>query len=68
MSQIDIPLIEKTDRNGDKYYVGGLDLAVSVRLDEVSLFVFHPEADGPNGEPGEGPKLVVRKRRPRLNG
>ncbi len=63
-SQIEIPLTEKTDRNGDTYYVGGLDLDVSVNLGRVSLFIFHGEEEDPDGPRGEGPKLLIRKKRP----
>ena len=63
-SQIEISLTEKTDRNGDCYYVGGLDLDVSVNLGKVSIFIFHGDEEDSQGNSTEGPKLVIRKRRP----
>ena len=62
-NQIQIDLVEKTDRNGDSYYVGGLDVPLTVQLDQISFFVFHPS------ESEDRPKatLMLRKTRPFTN-
>lgn len=56
--QIQMRLTEKTDREGDSYYVGSLDMPITVRLDEVSFFVFHPTEGQTHAT------LMMRKSRP----
>ena len=63
MGQIEIPLLEKTDRDGNEYYVGSLDMPVLVDMGKVSLFVFHGTEDGE-----ECPKVVFRTKRPPRRG
>ena len=50
-------MIEKTDRHGDSYYVGGLNVPITVDLSKVSFFVFHPSDDN-----GSRPKLMIRRK------
>jgi len=53
-NQITIDLITKEDRDGKKYYLCFPDLPVSLRLDEVAIFVFTAE---------DGQEQLVFKRR-----
>jgi hypothetical protein len=57
LNQIEIELTEKTDKNGDSYYVGGSNIPL-ILDNQVSIFIFHPDE-----ETGENPKLVIRKNR-----
>jgi len=55
--QIEMKMMEKTDRNGDNYLIGSVDFPASVKLNEVTFLVYYPEEGSENGT------LVVRKRK-----
>lgn len=55
--QIELKMVEKTDRNGDSYLIGSADFPASIKLNEVTFLVYYPE------EGSENAKLVVRRRK-----
>jgi hypothetical protein len=63
MTQFEIRLTPRTDKNGDEYLIGGTDLPALVDLRDTTFVVFYPK-DDTELRPGERPRatLVVRKR------
>jgi len=59
MSQFEIKLLAKTDKNNDEYYIGSTDMPVSVDLSKVTIVVFHP------AEGEDRATLILRTKRPR---
>jgi len=59
MSQIEVKLVSKDDKNGDEYYIGSTDMPAHVDLSKVTFVVFHP------AEGEERATLIMKARRPR---
>lgn len=63
MTQFEIKLTPRTDKNGDEFLIGGADLPALVDLRDATFVVFYPK-DENDLKPGERPRatLVIRKR------
>ncbi len=65
-STFNLPLIERTDSNGNSYYIGSVnfDFPMMVDLSKIDFLVFHPE-DSPEDENCEDNRryatLVIRR-------
>lgn len=44
-TQLTIPLTSKSDKNGDEYFIGSVDLAAAVDLSKVTFLFFPPAKD-----------------------
>ena len=60
MSQIEVRLVTKEDKNGDEFYIGSTDMPALVDLSKVTFVVFHPSDEG-----DDRATLIVKTRKPR---
>jgi hypothetical protein len=44
-TQITIPLNSKSDKNGDEYFIGSVNLAAAIDLSKVTFLFFPPAKD-----------------------
>lgn len=59
MSQIEVKLVSKEDKNGDEYYIGSTDMPAHVDISKVTFVVFHP------AEGDDRATLIMKTRKPR---